>query len=553
MKKVILAAMILVPFIPFIMVLGIGYYYFTSALERNTIATMRRVVEDHRQMIDSFLSERRADLEFVLNTVAPEELIRTPTLKATFRSLQQQSSAFVDLGIFDADGLHIAYAGPYSLEGKIYKNEPWFIEVCKKGYYVSDVFLGFRQVPHFIIAVTRRYQQQLWVLRATIDTHLFNALVESVRIGKSGEAYLLNADGIFQTERRSGGALMAADPDHGSYSTSPDGIRAFLAEDRDGEDYLYAATWLSNKHWLLVVRQEQADAFHSLRTATYLIVLITVIGGSVIVAVAFYLTDRIVRRIEKTEFEKDQLGNQLIRASRLAEIGEMATGFAHEINNPLQIIKSEQTLIKMIVSDLKAREDIAPLEEINELEDSLNQIEVQIHRCATITQAILKFGRQDEPHIERIHLADYVPEVVAMIQKKAEVHGIEVVQEIDAETPSIMADSGQLQQVLLNLFNNAIDAVMQQHGTQAGKLVISTRADSQRHAEIRVQDNGCGISPENQKKIFSPFFTTKPVGKGTGLGLAVCYGIINSMGGSMAVESHLGQGTVFILRLPPAI
>jgi two-component system NtrC family sensor kinase len=114
----------------------------------------------------------------------------------------------------------------------------------------------------------------------------------------------------------------------------------------------------------------------------------------------------------------------------------------------------------------------------------------------------------------------------------------------------IYADPGHMQQVLLNLFNNAIYAIVERHGSEGGRLGISGSLNTQGLVEIRVQDNGGGISPENQKKIFSPFFTTKPVGKGTGLGLSVCFGLVENMGGTMEVSSQQGTGTTFTLRFP---
>jgi two-component system NtrC family sensor kinase len=106
--------------------------------------------------------------------------------------------------------------------------------------------------------------------------------------------------------------------------------------------------------------------------------------------------------------------------------------------------------------------------------------------------------------------------------------------------------------VMINLFNNAMDAILEQHGTFGGELRVATAMKPDGFVEIIVSDNGCGISPENLSKVFSPFFTTKPVGQGTGLGLSVCYGIIDNMGGTMAVESERGVGTVFSLLLPVA-
>jgi two-component system NtrC family sensor kinase len=113
-----------------------------------------------------------------------------------------------------------------------------------------------------------------------------------------------------------------------------------------------------------------------------------------------------------------------------------------------------------------------------------------------------------------------------------------------------MGDPGQLQQVLLNLFNNAFDAITARHGNAGGALSIDTFENAAGQAEIVIADNGCGVKPENIEKIFTPFFTTKPVGKGTGLGLPVCYGIVCKMGGDISVESTPGKGTTFLIRLP---
>ncbi len=545
--------MILVPFIPFILVLGIGYYYFTQALEDKTISSMKRIVGDHRQMIESFLRERKADLNFILNTYTFEYLSRPEKLQDIFEFLQKESNAFVDLGIFNANGVHVAYHGPYRLTGKIYLDTEWFKAVVNNGYYISDIFLGYRQVPHFIIAVVKEGEGRKWVVRATIDTQMFSDLVKKVRIGKTGEAYLLNAEGIFQTERRSGGMLMHADPEYAKYSGFHKGIKTFLDTDAIGEKYLYATTWLKDKNWLLLVRQEKADAFRALRSAAYLIVLITVLGGAGIVATAFYLTGRIVSRMEQIDAEKNRLGEQLIRASRLAELGEMAAGFAHEINNPMQIIKSEQALIKTILSELKGKGQLKESADLADLEDSIDQINLQIGRCAGITQAMLKFGRQNEPVTKDVDLHNFIPEVTKVVEKKASVHGIALEQYISDKISLIHEDPAQLQQVLLNLLNNAIDAIIERHGASGGKLVIESEPTENHMVEIRVRDNGSGISPENLKNIFLPFFTTKPTGKGTGLGLSVCYGIIDNMGGTITVNSKRGLGTTFTIRLPTSI
>jgi len=542
--------MILVPLVPFIIILGIGYYYFTTSIQTNTITNMKRIVDDHRQMIDSFLIERKANLEFILYSYSFDELADPRKLYNVFHQLQEVSNAFLDLGVFNEDGIHVNYQGPYRLMGRDYGEEAWFKEVMKEGHYISDVFLGYRRIPHFVIAVQREEKGKKWVIRATIDTYMFNNLVKKVRIGKTGESYILNAEGVFQTERRSGGNLMEKDTDSVNYPALQSGTRYFIQKDKRGDKYCYTTTWLKDKDWLLVVRQERADAFKAFRSAAYLIVLISLIGGGVIIGLAFYMTNRIIMQMKKIDIEKDQLGDQLIRATRLAEIGEMATGIAHEINNPLQIMNSEHGLIEVLLSEIKEKEELKESEELKELEESIEQIKLQIGRCSKITHAVLKFGRQTDSVSTDINLVDFIPEIVGMVENKASVEGIAVKQDVSKDTPFVKGDPGQLQQVLINLLNNAIDAIVERHGSEGGELIIESHLGKDEKVEISVKDNGAGISPNNLKKVFQPFFTTKPVGKGTGLGLSVCYGIIDNMGGLMEVTSQKGVGTTFYIRLP---
>ncbi len=555
-RTTILTCMILVPVIPFILILIIGFYHFKVSLETSTVRNLKRIALDQREIIDSFLKERIADLEFIHASYTFDTLRQPEVLNAVFARLQLASNAYTDLGVFDEAGVLVAYRGPYPLTGKVYREESWFKEVLRQGVYISDVFLGFRKTPHFVVAVARDSAQGRWVIRATIDSQTFNTLVSSVEIGRTGEAYITNLDGVLQTTRRSGGrpledpgdAVEAGETIPLGYSSH--GVDVLANTFFSSKDFLYAAAPLKGGAWVLFVRQAKADAYEALRTTIYMTALICLLGGGLIVVVAFYLTNRIVSRMEKIDAEKAQLGQQLIGASRLAELGEMAAGFAHEINNPLQIIKSEHALIEALLSDLKEAGSLPPSPELTELEESMAQVSLQISRCAQITQAILKFGRQSEPTVKSIDLRAYIPEIIQMVANRASVNGIAVVQEVGTDTAPVKGDPAQLQQVMINLFNNAFDAIIERHGTSGGELRVTTATQADGVVEITVTDNGSGISPENKGKIFSPFFTTKPVGQGTGLGLSVCYGIIDSMGGTMAVKSDQGGGTVFSIRLP---
>jgi len=550
LRRIILANMILLPLVPFVLVLIIGNYYFKDSLKSNTIAKMQRIVEDHSQLITMFLEERKADLQLIADSYNFDRLYNTDLVGKMLEHIQKNSTAFNDIGIFNEAGVHVAYYGPYDLKGKVYRDATWFTTVVHRGYYISDVFLGYRKVPHFIIAVAKKHDTGTWVVRATINSQLFDDLVGKVRIGATGQAYIVNREGILQTRRFPDGNLMDKDLDAGKYLTPHEGIRTFIDTSVNGTKYWYATAWLKNNEWMLVVRQERAEVFRTLTAATYLVMLIAILGGLVIVPVAFYTSGRIVTRMGKTYEEKRQLGQQLIAAARLAEIGEMSAGVAHEINNPLQIIRLEQNMIESILADLKESGELKDSKDLSELLDSLNQIKLQVHRCADITQSLLKFARQRESTTPSVDLRTFIPEVIGLVRRRAEVEGITIKEEISKTIPMVEGNASQIQQVLLNLFNNAFDAILARHGSQGGELTISAQLADTGWIRISITDNGVGISPENREKIFTPFFTTKPIGKGTGLGLSVCYGIINQMGGRIQFASEFGKGTTFTILLP---
>ena len=323
-RRIILGAMILTPAIPFMLILVIGFFYFNVSLESTTLSTIERIVLDHGRMIDTFLRERKNDLDFILRSNGYEDISTPDNLKNLFHLLQQESKAFIDIGIFNEAGDHVAYIGPFSLEGKNYQSAPWFKEVTRKGIYISDVFLGYRQVPHFIIALMRDAGQQKWIVRATIDTKLFNDLVEAVQIGKTGEAYLVNANGILQSQQRSNGHLMEKDPGFPGVPSAVGSVQTFIPQGRGHQGFIYATTRLVEKDWILVVRQEKADAFEALRAAGYRILITALIGGMLIITTALFLSKFIVHKMEKNRQGKG-------RARAATRAGQPAGGIGRNV------------------------------------------------------------------------------------------------------------------------------------------------------------------------------------------------------------------------------
>ena len=541
--------------IPFIIVVGISFYFFSSTLDKSTEAGLERTLTDHRKMIESFLLERKADLELITRAYAFEEIKAEGAIEKICQSLQERSRAFVDLGLFDETGNHLRYSGNFALTGKSYTDEPWFQKTMARGFYISDIFLGYRNIPHFVVAVRQTEANVSWVLRATIDTKFFDTMVSGIRMGKTGEAYILNHEGVAQTARRSGDiALLDIDPAFGWMKKFLSASQQTFQLSPKGQPFLYAVSKLTHKSWYLVVRQERHDAYRSLYSAVIICIFIALFGLTALVILAYVTSEAIIKRMDRLDEEKEELGSQLIRAVQLAEIGEMAAGFAHEINNPLQIIKSEYAMLKILLDELYAQNGKGPDKNtFADIQESVDQIHFQVERCHEITSAILKFGRKKEVKQAAMNPAAIIPEILKLVENSAKSSGIALITSMEEDLPYFMGDPGRFQQVMLNLINNAMHAVTEQHGAKGGKIEVTAATDQnqkgQAMVEIRVKDNGCGIKPEHMDKIFSPFFTTKAVGRGTGLGLSVCFGIIESFGGTMEVDSQPGLGTVFSIRL----
>jgi two-component system NtrC family sensor kinase len=461
--------------------------------------------------------------------------------------MNRGEASYADLGVIDEQGRHLAYVGPYDLMDKNYSEAFWFRSVLDKGAYTSDMFLGFRNVPHFIMAVARSEGAKRWILRATINTEAFRSLVENVKFGKTGEVFLVNAEGLYQTSPRFSGRIMdrapfPADVPHGTTRIGEWGDR------REGKEpaferQILARAWLREPRWMLVVRQDYAEAFQAANHANRATLVFLHISALTLVAVSFLTTRYIVNLIRRRDREADQLNRQLLQAGKMASVGELSAGVAHEINNPLAIILTERQILLDTVQQTTTLE--ASFKE--ELLRALAQIDTQVHRCKRLTHNLLRFSRRTKSAVEPVSINAFLGEVVELMEREACANGIRFVTDFEESLPSVRSDPSQLQQVFLNLITNAIDA---QEGKPQGSIRLQTRARDGSGVEVVVADTGCGIRPEHLDKIFDPFFTTKPVGKGTGLGLSICYSIVQRLGGEISVESEPGTGTTFTLFLP---
>jgi signal transduction histidine kinase len=246
-----------------------------------------------------------------------------------------------------------------------------------------------------------------------------------------------------------------------------------------------------------------------------------------------FLTD--VTERKKAEEEKQRMEEQLRLAGRLAAVGELSAGVAHELNNPIAAIQGFAQL-------LTGRND---LDETTKKDLGIIYREAQ--RAAKITQNLLSFARRHEPEKGFVSLNEVLEKTIELRAHQMKVNNIEVVVEFATDLPKTTADFFQMQQVFVNIINNAEQAMVEAH--RKGRLVVKTQKAGNM-IQATFADDGPGISEDNLKRIFDPFFTTKEVGKGTGLGLSICYGIVEAHGGRIYARSKLGQGATVVVEIP---
>jgi two-component system NtrC family sensor kinase len=237
---------------------------------------------------------------------------------------------------------------------------------------------------------------------------------------------------------------------------------------------------------------------------------------------------------ERDDKLKEFTRSKIMESERLALIGQLSANVAHELNNPLQgIVTYSHLLLEELPQDDPAR-------------DSLEKIVIQADRSRDIIRGLLDFSRQRKPDKTLCDVTNVLKDCVSLLEKQALFHNVQITTNLDEKLPLTVIDPSQIERVFINMIVNAADAM-----DGNGKLDLETRFDPVDNCiEVEFTDTGHGIPKENLEKIFDPFFTTKDTGHGVGLGLAISFGIIKEHKGTISVESEVGKGTTFIVRIP---
>lgn len=535
MRRQMVVVLLAFGLVPLLAMGAAGYVANRAAIETRTRNILEAMVKNRKATIDLFLEDRMRDLELVAASFSAEALTDEGRLDGLLAQLRREHGGIIDLGLIDSDGVHRAYVGPYNLRDRNYSDQEWFEHVMVQGRYESDVFLGFRRFPHMVMAVRKRDVGRDWVLRATIDTDMLSALVREGGIEAGGEVFILNRAGEYQTSTSERHTLMA-EADLGPLPVHS-GVRV-ASRRSGGTTEFIATTWLRGGAWVLVARQE-APGLSQLLNAHPAVLGVFVAGLLLVPLLARVVAVARLRQIRAMEKERATLFESAAQSQKMAAIGRLAASVAHEINNPLAIIDAQVGVLSDTLDDLSG------VGEASEWRARLAKIAAQVDRARKVTHRLLGFSRRVGPDIEPVDVAAALEETVSFVEREALASSIRIVREVERDVPLIRTSLAQMQQVFLNLINNAIDAV-----GAGGEVRVKVQV-AKNGVDVTIADNGPGIRPQDLDRIFEPFFSTKAGERvHSGLGLAICKDVMQALGGRISVSSTLGKGTCFNLWFP---
>lgn len=522
---------------PLIIMTIVHSHQYQKAVQTELIFPFSRLLSNTQRALQSVIDQRKSALKLLINQKTFQSITENDELKATFMNMKESFGGFVDLGMIDSEGNQFLYIGPYDLEGKNYKDQQWFHEVNLRDVYVSDVFMGHRNFPHFVIAVNyESLDGSRHVLRATLDMQLLQRQIEALDLGRAGDVFIINRRGIVQTDSRYHGNLLEASTvPVPNYSSQAEVIDDYFER---GQSYILGYAYIENSPFILITVQDRKDLMKNWMVLKNDPVWFLIGSSVLILIVIFGSSTYMVKRIRTADEHRAKIVHNMEYTNKMASIGRLAASVAHEINNPLAIINEKSGLMKDIA---KFTDNFPQKEKVIAL---VGSIQNSVDRCSTITHRLLGFARRMEYQKELIDLDILLKEVVGFLGKDVEHRNISIYFDFPDEMPTIESDRGQLQQVFLNIINNAVAAVKDD-----GWIRITIEEQEDETVSVTICDNGTGISKVEMKRLFEPFFSTK--GQfGTGLGLSITYEIVQKLGGHIDVESELGEGTCFTITLP---
>lgn len=438
-----IATTLAVVLLPLFTLAIVDYTISKEALESELLLRTSRLVSNTRRTLISYFDERKFALNFLTLDNTYDQLLDEQRLKQLLENLKSGLGVWSDLGVIDHTGVQRNYAGPYPLQGMDYSRQQWYQnlsytdtdsyhETISMRSNISDVVLGFRNTPHIVISVLHSNPYGLdwlhYVLRASLDIDRLNNILSQMEVSGNGDAFLINHEGIIQTPSRFYGDIMKKFP----LAVPPVSDRTQVVEgrDRQGHAILTGYAYITGTPFILMVIKQKDNLMQTWEAAG--VKLLLFLAGSVltIVAVVVGICTYLVNSIYQADQKRLASLHQVEYANKMASIGRLSAGVAHEINNPLAIINEKAGLIKDLFT---FRQEYASDHRLIGLVDSIIS---SVERCATITRQMLNFARNIQVSVQKVNLKRVVEDVLEFQTKEAGYRSITINVDIPDEIPN---------------------------------------------------------------------------------------------------------------------
>ena len=394
-----------------------GYRMTMETIESELELRTSQLVSNSWRSVSMFLTERRSVLDFIAHDHDLETLKDPARLSDILENLNKRFGGFIDLGVIDNSGKRISHAGSHQMENLDFYQQPWFLEVLSRGVYISELVTGERNAPHVDFAVKREMAGgSFFVLHAVLEPGQLTKFVAQIDVGPKGDLFMINNDGVLQTPSRYHGAVFNKIPIKVPQSSTRTGVFESVNGAKDRVVIGYAH--IPETPYILMMIQEQSERIQPWYKTTWAFTLILAASIIMILLVTLGVATHLVNRIHEADQERLDTLHQVEYASKMVSLGRLASGVAHEINNPLAIINEKAGHIKDIftMTDTYAQDP--------KLVGLVDSVISTVQRCAKVTRGLLNFARHLNLSVQAIDLKEIIDEVQSVLAKEAEIRSL---------------------------------------------------------------------------------------------------------------------------------
>jgi two-component system NtrC family sensor kinase len=537
----IFVAIVIVAVIPLLIMASVFRHYFTLSYKEEVQARLKALMGRSQARVESFIDDRLHALIILSRSIPPTDLKADKSLEKHLADLQENyGSSLVGLKLLDRQGHVVSCAGFCEDSATGTAAAPSLSRVLDVGSSVDAVTPQSGCAQYFTVAARVNHPEGPGVLVATIRMEALRSYLKDLEFGQSTRGFIAGNQGDVQCLFPEGARFPkeACPADLARDGGPGDDV---IVTESESDSSVCVQARVKGADWRLVLVQDTRETYAALYAARRSSIMVLIFGSIGFICVAGAVSRFLSQHVARMDQETQLMNERLTRAGKLVSLGEMAAGIAHEINNPVGIMVQEASWIQDLLAE--GQENLA--KNMDEIRGAAVAIQEHGMRCKDIILKLLTLARPIPREPELVQLNNIVHGMVEIYSQRARLAKVEIQEEPIPELPIVKVSSIEVEQVLMNIINNCLDAMERSGGT----IRIKTRIQGQ-YVVIDVSDTGPGIPPSELARVFDPFFTTKPVGKGTGLGLSICYGIMKNMHGDITVTSREGEGTTFHLYFP---